>query len=512
MAAKGKKRSKRREIEIDLGELDKIVKASKNRALSKKEHRVLKDAQEVINRLQPNKSSESSKVLNGAPPKEEAKPRKGSGRRPRTDFPNAETVDVPHPDYKAGDVCPCGKGRIYPLKRPLFHRYFRGQPPLGVTIFLKEQLRCNCCERVLTAPLPEGVGPGSYDASAISTFAFSKYGLGMPMYRQALQYAAMGTPVSVAVIYAEMAAAVPLLQPMCDHLRVLAAQGTVAYFDDTSMPILEFERDAKDKRTSLQTTGIVSEYQDYKIALFLTGRNHAGENRKDFLDDRPPDLPKLIQMSDALSANFAYIPEDELIALCLAHGRRNFVKIIDSFPDECRLIIKVIALVYHNDSLCREHGFSPGQRLAHHQAVSQPLMDELKIWLDQQIVGKHVEPNNPLGKAIQYLRNHWVGLTLFLREPNAPLDSNAVERILKKVVLHRKNSLFFKTAQGAKVGDAYLTLIVTCQLNKGNPHEYLTELQYNHEAVKANPGDWLPWTYKATLQRISTPAKELAVA
>ena len=63
------------------------------------------------------------------------------------------------------------------------------------------------------------------------------------MYRQALQYTAMGTPVSVAVIYAEIAAASPQLQPVCDHLRQLAAQGTVAYFDDTSMPILNFERE-----------------------------------------------------------------------------------------------------------------------------------------------------------------------------------------------------------------------------------------------------------------------------
>jgi transposase len=510
---KGKKKpSRRRSIEIDLGELDEVVKAAKERALSEEEHRILKDAQEIISRLQPNQTDESSSALNGDPPSGEKKPRKGSGRRPRSDFPSAATVEVSHPEHKSGDVCHCGKGKLYCLKRPLYHRYFRGQTPLQVTIYLREQLRCNSCEEVFTAPLPDGVGPGSYDASARSTFAHSKYGLGLPMYRQALQYAAMGTPVSVAVIYAEIAAAVPLLQPVCDHLKQLAAQGTVAYFDDTSMPILNFEREPNDDRTGLQTTGIVSEYQDYKIALFLTGRNHAGENRKVLLDDRPPDLPKLIQMSDALSANFAYIQEDELIALCLAHGRRNFVKIINSFPDECRLVINALALIYHNDSVCRENGYSPEQRLVHHQTTSKPIMDDLKTWLDKQIVGKRVEPNNPLGKAIQYLRNHWEGLTLFLREPSAPLDSNAVERILKKVVLHRKNSLFYKTAEGAKVGDIYMTLIVTCQLNKANPHHYLTELQYNHAAVEANPEDWLPWNYKATLDRLSAQVVQPASA
>lgn len=290
---KGKKKpSRRRSIEIDLGELDEVVKASKERALSEEEHRILKDAQEIISRLQPNQTDESSSALNGDPPSGEKKPRKGSGRRPRSDFPGAATVEVSHPEHKSGDVCHCGKGKLYCLKRPLYHRYFRGQTPLQVTIYLREQLRCNSCEEVFTAPLPDGVGPRSYDASARSTFAHSKYGLGLPMYRQALQYAAIGTPVSVAVIYAEIAAAVPQLQPVCDHLKQLAAQGTVAYFDDTSMPILNFEREPNDDRTGLQTTGIVSEYLDYKIALFLTGRNHAGENRKVLLDDRPPDLPK----------------------------------------------------------------------------------------------------------------------------------------------------------------------------------------------------------------------------
>jgi hypothetical protein len=206
-------------------------------------------------------------------------------------------------------------------------------------------------------------------------------------------------------------------------------------------------------------------------------------------------------MSDALSANFAYISSDELIALCLAHGRRNFVKIVDSFPEECRHVILAIAKVYHNDATCRDEKFTAEQRLAYHQKMSQPVMDALKNWLEEQVTEKKSEPNGDLGKAIQYMRNHWERLTLFLRVADAPLDSNAVERILKRVVLHRKNSLFYKTAAGAKVGDAYMTLIVTCQLNKVNPHEYLTVLQRNHESVKACPDDWMPWKYKSTIER-----------
>ncbi len=100
---------------------------------------------------------------------------------------------------------------------------------------------------------------------------------------------------------------------------------------------------------------------------------------------------------------------------------------------------------------------------------------------------------------------HWHGLTLFLREAGAPLDSNAVERILKKVVLLRKNSLFYKTAKGARTGDIYLSLIATCQLNKVNPHEYLTAIQTHSDELKACPVDWMSWTFEETMRRLKEP-------
>ncbi|WP_421020884.1 hypothetical protein, partial [Klebsiella pneumoniae] len=82
-------------------------------------------------------------------------------------------------------------------------------------------------------------------------------------------------------------------------------------------PILNFERKPEDKRTGLFTTGIVSQKNDRQVAIFVTGRNHAGENRAELLKKRPADLPKMIQMSDALAANTAYVSSDELIAFCL---------------------------------------------------------------------------------------------------------------------------------------------------------------------------------------------------
>jgi hypothetical protein len=101
---------------------------------------------------------------------------------------------------------------------------------------------------------------------------------------------------------------------------------------------------------------------------------------------------------------------------------------------------------------------------------------------------------------MRYFKKHWGRLTLFLREPGAPLDSNIAERALKKAILHRRNSLFFKTQNGAEVGDTFMSIIHTCELNKVNSFEYLNHLLQNVAAVRGKPADWLPWNYRDQLR------------
>ena len=165
-----------------------------------------------------------------------------------------------------------------------------------------------------------------------------------------------------------------------------------------------------------------------------------------------------------------------ILANCLAHGRRQFVDEADRFPEECRHVLEVLAVVYHNDAIAREQNLSPDQRLLFHQTESGPTMEELHVWLVRQFDERRVEPNSGLGKAISYLLRHWEKLTLFLRVAGAPLDNNVCERALKKAIRHRRNSLFYKTLHGAHVGDMFMSLIATCELCGANPFDYLTEL------------------------------------
>ena len=167
--------------------------------------------------------------------------------------------------------------------------------------------------------------------------------------------------------------------------------------------------------------GIISTREGQRIALFFTGRRHAGENLKEVLRRRAAELAAPIQMCDALSRN---LPKDleVLLANCLARGRRRFVDVVENFPEECRHVLEILKEVYKNDAIARERQLGPEERLRFHQAESAPWMEKLHGWMTEQFETKQVEPNSGLGTAITYMLRHWETLTLFLRQAGAPID------------------------------------------------------------------------------------------
>src|ERR1700724_733706 len=124
-----------------------------------------------------------------------------------------------------------------------------------------------------------------------------------------------------------------------------------------------------------------------KIALYFTGRQHAGENLAEVIRRRAPALGAPIQMCDALSRNVPKLSEgvEILLANCLAHGRRQFVEVAQSFPQECRYVLETLGRVYYHDAQARQHQLSAQERLQFHQQHSAPVMEELHDSLQAQL-------------------------------------------------------------------------------------------------------------------------------
>jgi len=433
--------------------------------------------------------------------KADEKPKaKGHGRNPASCYHGAEQVQVPHPDLSAGDPCPeCPKGKVYPLAEPSVLVRVVGMSPLSAKVVALDRLRCNCCGEVFKAPAPEGMGEEKYDETATSMISMLRYGAGTPFYRLAKLQAGLGIPLPPATQWKLAMEAAGILEPAFQELITWAAQGDVIYQDDTTMKVLSrpdlMTRGTK-QRKGVYTSGLISKVGGNWVALFLTGMNHAGENLAEVLRRRRAELGRPIQMCDAASANTSG-DLDTIVAHCLAHARRRFVDVAEDFPEECLHLLESLREVYRND--VETKGMSPPERLRFHQEHSGPVMERLRAWLQDQLDQKRVEPNSGLGSAITYMLKHWERLTLFLREPSAPLDTNKVEASLKRAILHRKNSMFYRTLNGAHVGDVFMSLIHSAELNQVNPFEYLVSLQRYHALVEENPEEWMPWNYADTL-------------
>lgn len=442
--------------------------------------------------------------------KKEPKGKKGGhGHRPASEYTEAKTIKVAHETLKKGDLCPeCKKGKLFNLAPGSVLRII-GAPSLQVEIYRTERLRCSLCGKTFTAQLPKDIMTGSRsDETAKAIASLLKYRGGVPFYRQEQMQKILGTPISASEIWNMTADLAKDLLSIYAVMCETAAQGKILHNDDTGVKVLSImeERkqnkgtDKEEERTGMFTTGIISILKDPKIeiALFFTGRQHAGENMNDLLNSRSSDLLSPIQQCDA-GHN---IPKDHntLVAYCLFHARRKFYELVDDYP---KIVVKMIG--WFAEIFANENTGPPEEEalLKWHQEKSRPIMDQIRSYGEKLIEEKEVEPNSSMGKAIRYLQNQWEGLTLFLRVAGVPLTNNKMERLLKRAVLNRKNAYFYLTEEGARIGDVLMSTIETCVLNEINPWKYLVAIQKHQDKVRKNPELWVPWAYEKELEKFS---------
>jgi transposase len=434
-------------------------------------------------------------------------PQRGHGRNAAQAYSGAPIVQCDHPELTSGDRCPqCDKGRVYDSPPRSIVKVV-GQAPLGATVYKVQRLRCRLCDTVFSAPLPAAVAAlPKYDSSCASMIAMLRYGNGMPHFRLEGLQASLYVPLPDATQWDIVSKAVPAPRAVFQELIVQAAQAPLLHSDDTPMKVLSLmaeraraEADGlKPRALAINTSGIVAVLEQHKVVLFFTGHAHAGKNMERVLAHRAQELAPAMQMCDALAANLAG-EFKTVLSNCLTHGRRQVADVAENFPEAARHVIEALAEVYQHDATCRDDALSAEQRLSFHQAHSKPVMDELHRWMNEQFDKRLVEPNSGLGKALRYLLRHWDELTLFLRKAGAPLDNNLCEQVLKRAILHRKASMFYKTPSGAEVGDIYMSLIHTCRLCDVNPFEYLNALQHHAQEVIRHAARWLPWNYRQQL-------------
>lgn len=427
------------------------------------------------------------------------------GRYGGNDYPGCAIEAISHDSLNVGSHCPqcleCStQAKLYSITPGVVVQLV-GHVPITGTRYEIEKLRCPVCATVYPATVPPQVNQRSkYDSTVTSAIAIYRYLMGLPHYRLQTLQAMVGIPVPDASQWDLMQQLYQIIKPVHEVLVDLSAQSDLLYYDDTSNKILQQAHKASKKAI---TTAIVCQVGHYQTHLFMTNYQSAGREVEQLLAKRETQTP-LITMCDALSSNIPHGMNEALLAkwifcFCLSHGRRKFYELQNDFDSESRFVLDVIGQVYHNDKYCKENQLSAHERLLYHQQHSQGHMEALQDWLNNQLLQKQVEPNSTLGQAIHYLLKHWQQLTQFLRHAGAPLDSNIAERAIKVVIRYRKNSLFYRSDQGAKVGDALMGILYTAASAGVDVFDYLNQLQAYQQLVANEPECWLPWHYQSTL-------------
>jgi transposase len=463
----------------------------------------------VIDVVHPSQPANQSVVSNNIAilPK---KKRKGHGRNSVNDYTGAAKEKVSHPLYQSGDLCPteCG-GKLYLTKAGQFIRV-QGGSLVQATNFELEKLRCNLCGELFSPARPF---QDKYDARAKAVIAVSRYQMGTPMYRLARFQEYVGVPLPEGTQWQLILDVYEIAHTIFETLLDVAAQDELFFIDDTWVRILDIIRYNKQqvetkKKKGTHTTGILAVRGNRRIYLYFSGTQHAGQNLNDVLENREQTRKLPIQMSDALSRNKVNRESAQTIEChCIEHGKRQFTDIEHYFTEQCHVIIAAIRQIYQFEQVCLDEKMTFDARLAYHQQHSEPVLDELKAYMLSQFETKAAEPGSSLGKAMNYWLKRWDTLTTFLRVTGAPIHNNLIEQGLKMAILSRKNSLFYKTLKGAKVGGTLMSVIRTAAEAGINPVEYLTALLENKDQVVKEPQNWLPWNY---VKAISNPDQQAA--
>ncbi len=360
------------------------------------------------------------------PSQASASQKSGSGRLGTKAYTGAETIHCPHPDHKSGDLCPlCQKGKLFRMKDPAREIRLFSQGLAQAIIYFLERYRCSACGAIFKAPMPDDVVNQKHDDSLRVALAIMHYYMGLPFKRIELYQQMIGIPLPDATQFELVESVADVGYRIYEHMKHYAADSQLAYHDDTTARILSMIKEnqqATPKRKAMYTTAMVFEGA-HPICLYVTGRQHAGENLDDIIDLRNEALDPIMQMSDALAAN-QLKNNDSLWINCIIHGRRNFIDIESVFPEECHYAINAIGKIYHHEAQIKEQGLNAQQRLKFHQKHSEPIMDELKAEMQKQLDEHWVEENSRLGGAYNYMLKRWDKLTRFLHIIGAPLDNN----------------------------------------------------------------------------------------
>lgn len=196
-----------------------------------------------------------------------------------------------------------------------------------------------------------------------------------------------------------------------------------------------------------------------------------------------------VLLTDGYAAYSALARADLKLANDWCHVRRKFVAAEKQFAEQATFFVQHIRLLSDIEDSVQDA--SPQDRLTTRQTEVAPVVEAIRVRLDEL---SDILPKSSLGKAIAYTKKLWPGLTVFLRDPAVPWNSNAIERAVRAPVVGRKNHYGSHSLKTAEVAAIWYSVIETCKMHDVEPRTYLTDIltRILTKQTVTMPWEWTP--------------------
>jgi transposase len=177
---------------------------------------------------------------------------------------------------------------------------------------------------------------------------------------------------------------------------------------------------------------------------------------------------------------------------CWAHARRYFFKALTSQPEEAKIALELMGLLFKIER--SQAASPPKKRKEVRDKHSKPVVDRFFSWADE--IWPRTLEDTPLHDGVRYARNQREGLQRFLSDGRLPLHNNVSERALRRQAVGRKNWLFVGSDSGAEANAAFTSLLASCGMHGIEPWSYLRDLFCllprwpAHRALELAPAYW----------------------
>lgn len=346
--------------------------------------------------------------------------------------------------------------------------------PMQVKVIrtIRKKYACPECDgHVRRAPLPKTAIPKSMAGPGLLAYiATSKYGDGLPLYRQEHMWQRLGVDIPRATMAGWMIKVGDLLTPVLNLMEEDLLESGYVQADETRVQVLNEAGKTAQSRSYMWVRG-----RSYPgappIVLFEYDPTRAGSVAERLFTGYKGWL-----QADGYAGYNTVCAEDGIVRVgCWAHVRRKFFEASKASKRGVGLAgeaIEMIRDLYKVEKMIKDGGIE--ERLRARRTETKPILDKIRTWLDEH--QDKVPPQSQLGRALAYADDEWPHLIRYIEDGRLAIDNNLVENAIRPFAVGRKNWLFSDSVAGAKASAAIYSIMVSAKLNGHNEYAYLRYL------------------------------------